>query len=326
MNQTFTLTRRQALATLAASAALPTAALAQIERAVRLIVASSAGSTIDVIGRTVQPALTSALGAPVVIENIAGVGSIIAMQTLGRSAPDGSVLALQTNNMVTAPLLMKTAPYDSVRDFTPIAMVGSIPLALVTNASRVPAANAKEFVAWLKANASKVNYGSSGPGTTLHLAVEAIQDELGLKLNHVPYKGVGPMVTDLVGGQIDFCVSALPPVLSHIKSGALRAIGLLSNQRVAVLPDVPTLAEQGFPNFNMDVWMAVLGPRGMAPAAVKKAHDALFAAFNSPAIKETVEKQGNIVRVSSPQEALDVIRRDVAKYNALAKKINLVPQ
>lgn len=321
-----TLTRRGALAALAASAALPGALLAQIEQAVRLIVASSAGSTIDVIARTIQPALSGALGSPLVVENIAGAGSIIAMQTLARSRTDGSVLALQTNNMVTAPLLMKSPPYDAGRDFTPIAMVGSIPLALVTNASRVPVTNAKDFIAFLKSNSSKLNYGSSGNGTTLHLAVEQIQEEIGVKLNHIPYKGVAPMVNDLLGGQIDFAVSALPPVQPHIGSGSLRAIGLLTNERVAVAPRIPTMAEQGFRDFNMDVWVAVLGPRNMAPATVKKVHDALVVVFRDPAIKEALEKQGNIVRVGSPAEAQLVIQQDVAKYAALAKKINLVPE
>nr|WP_251011178.1 tripartite tricarboxylate transporter substrate binding protein [Variovorax paradoxus] len=320
------ITRRSAVAALAGAAVLPAAAWAQFERAVRLIVASSAGSTIDVIGRTLQQPLAAAVGAPVVVENIAGAGSVIAMQTLARAPADGSVLALQTNNMVTAPLMMKTAPYDTVKDFTPIAMIGAIPLALVTNASKVGAANAKEFVALLKTTGDKLNYGSSGNGTTLHLAVEQIQDELGVKLNHVPYKGVAPMVNDLIGGQIDFAVSALPPVQPHINSGALRAIGLLSNQRVAVAPEIPTLAEQGFPNFNMDVWMAVLGPRNMAPATVKKVHDALLATVNTPGIREALEKQGNIVKVSTSAEALVVVQRDVAKYSALAKKINLTPQ
>ncbi|MBT2336627.1 hypothetical protein J7E49_22300 [Variovorax paradoxus] len=183
-----TLTRRRALVALVTSTSVPTAVLAQTERPIRLIVASSAGSTIDVIGRTLQPALTSALGANIVVENIAGAGSIIAMQTLARSVPDGSVIALQTNNMVTAPLLIRTAPYDSTKDFTAIATVGSIPLALVTNASKIRATDAKDFVALLKREAKKLNYGSSGPGTTLHLAVENIADQVGVKLNHLPIR------------------------------------------------------------------------------------------------------------------------------------------
>lgn len=317
-------TRRHALTALAA-AALPPSLFAQIEQSVRLIVASSAGSTIDVVARTVQPTLSHTLASPLVVENIAGAGSIIAMETLARSKRDGSVLALQTNNMVTAPLMMKTAPYDATADFTPIAMVGSIPLALVTNASKVPATTAKEFTALLKASGDKLNYGSSGNGTTLHLAIEQIQDQLSIKLHHVPYKGVAPMVNDLIGGQIDFIATSLPPVQAHLKAGTLRAIGLLTQGRAAIAPDIPTFAEQGFPNFVLDVWMAILGPKNMPAPVVKKVHDAVAATFQSPAIKDSLEKQGNIINVSTPAEALAVIRHDVAKYTALAKKINLVP-
>lgn len=325
-NALHTLNRRRMLAALAGAAVMPAHLLAQTDRAVRFIVASSAGSTIDVIARTVQPSLAASLGSTLIVENIAGAGSMIAMQTLARAAPDGSVLAFQTNNLVTAPLMMKQAPYDATKDFAAIAMVGSIPLALVTNASRVPATNAKEFVALLKASGSRLNYGSSGNGTILHLAMEQIVDELGVKPNHIPYKGVAPMVNDLVNGQIDFMVSSLPPVNAYIRSGTLNAIGLLGSNHAAIAPAIPTLSEQGFPNFNLDTWMAVLGPRGMSAATVKKVHDAVHATFNNPAIREALEKQGNIVRVTSPAEASDIIRSDVEKFAALAKKINLAPQ
>ncbi|MDY0271268.1 MAG: tripartite tricarboxylate transporter substrate binding protein [Advenella sp.] len=251
-------------------------------------------------------------------------GSIIAMQTLARSAPDGSVLAFQTNNMVTAPLLMRSPPYNAVEDFTPIAMVGSIPLVLVVNSKRIDATNAEEFIELLKQKGGQLNFGSSGPGTTLHLAVEMIAQEIGVKLNHIPYKGVGPMVTDLVAGQIDFAVSALPPVHGHLKSNALRSIGLLTEQHIVAAPEIPTFAEQGFPNFIMDVWMAVLGPSKMPAETVKKVHDAILASFNNPTIKNTIEKQGNIVKVSTPEEALGKIRSDVQRYTDMAKKINLV--
>jgi len=170
MNPTHGITRRRAIAAVAATAALPFRSLAQSERPVRVIVGSSAGATIDVMARTAQSALASALGAPVVVENVAGAGGVIAMQTLARSAPDGSVLVLHTNNMVIAPLLIKPAPYDPVADFTPIGMVGSIPLGIVVNPSKIQARDPKEFVAVLKTRGEALNYGSSGNGTTLHLA------------------------------------------------------------------------------------------------------------------------------------------------------------
>jgi len=326
MNPTHGITRRRAIAAVAAAAALPFRSLAQSERPVRVIVGSSAGATIDVMARTAQSALASALGAPVVVENVAGAGGVIAMQTLARSAPDGSVLVLHTNNMVIAPLLIKPAPYDPVADFTPIGMVGSIPLGIVVNPSKIQARDPKEFVAVLKTRGEALNYGSSGNGTTLHLAVELIQDEVGTKAKHIPYKGVAPMVNDLLGGQVDFIATSLPAVQGHIKSGALRLIGMLSDQRAAIAPDVPTFVEQGFSKSSVDVWLAAFGPKGMPAATVKRVHDALMAAFNNPTVKDTLEKQGNAIKVSSPDEARAVISQDQAKYSALAKKINLTPQ
>ncbi|MBT2336628.1 hypothetical protein J7E49_22305 [Variovorax paradoxus] len=134
------------------------------------------------------------------------------------------------------------------------------------------------------------------------------------------------MVADLLSGQIDFAVTALPPVQPHLKTGALRAIGVLTNRRVSIAPEIPTFVEQGFPNFNMDVWVAVLGPKGMGAATVRKLHDALVTAMDNPASKRALENQGNIVNVTTPAEASEVIRHDVARYSALAKKINLTPQ
>lgn len=170
--------RRRALALLAAITTLPVPTWAQSDRPVRPIVASSAGSTIDAIARSVQATLSAALGAPLVIENVAGAGGVIAMQTLARSAADGSVLALRTNHMVIAPLLVKPTPYDASTNFTPISIVGAIPLAVVVNASKVTAKDPKEFIAPLKSKADPLNYGSSSNGTTQHLAWELAQDEL----------------------------------------------------------------------------------------------------------------------------------------------------
>lgn len=320
-------TRRRIVAAVVAAAAVwPIAVPAQSDRPVRMIVASSAGSTIDVIGRSVQSTLASALGAPVVVENIAGAGSVIAMQALMRSSPDGSVLALQTNNMIVAPLLVKPAPYDATHDFTPIAIVGTIPLAIVVNPSNVSAKDPKEFVTLLRSNPGALNYGSSGNGTTLHLAVELMLQEAGVKHTHVPYKGVAPMVTDLVAGRVDFIATSMPAVDAFIKAGKLRVVGMLTTERVASLPDVPTFSEQGFPGATAEVWFAILGPKGMEPAMVKKVHAALLQTFDNPTVKAGLEKQGNVIKVSTPQEAQDIIRQDVLKYSALAKKINLTPQ
>jgi tripartite-type tricarboxylate transporter receptor subunit TctC len=151
-------------------------------------------------------------------------------------------------------------------------------------------------------------------------------DEAGVTAKHIPYKGVGPMVTDLIGGQVEFGVAALPSVQAHIKSGALRAIGNAGAQRTPAAPDIPTFAEQGLTGYVMEAWFAVLGPKGMSPAAVKKAHDAVVAAFNDPAVKETMAKQGNTIAISTPEQAQAAFKRELLKYAALVKKAGLEPQ
>ena len=169
------------------------------------------------------------------------------LQALARSAPDGNTLAVVSNNVVIFPSVLKSLPFDMPGDFTPIAVIGSTPMVLVANPARVPAQNNRDFIALLKSKPGQLNFGSGGNGTILHLASELYLEAAGATAKHIPYKGVGPMVTDLMGGQIDFATAALPSVQGQIKSGALRAIGLLTPQRVAAAPDIPTFAEQGRP-------------------------------------------------------------------------------
>jgi tripartite-type tricarboxylate transporter receptor subunit TctC len=217
-------------------------------------------------------------------------------------------------------------PFDISGDFTPIALVCVAPLVLVVNPSRVPASNAREFFALLKSKPNDFTYASGGNGTVPHLAVEMVMDAAGTKARHIPYKGLGQAMNDLLGGQVDFMCAALVAVQSHIKTGALRPIGLLSAQRAPAAPDLATLQEQGLSNFTEEAWIAVIGPKGMDPATVKRTHEAVAAAFKDPAVVEAMTKQGNVVRISTPAEAAAVLRRDLQKYAALAKKVGLEPQ
>ncbi|HEX6412649.1 MAG TPA: tripartite tricarboxylate transporter substrate binding protein, partial [Burkholderiales bacterium] len=211
-------------------------------------------------------------------------------------------------------------------DFTPIALVGSTPMVLVVNPSRVAATNHKELAALVKSKPDALNYASSGNGTILHLAVEIYLEAAGLKVKHIPYKGVGPMVTDLLGGQVDFAAAALPSVQGHIASGKLRPIGVFPAQRTPAAPDIPTFAEQGLKNFEVEAWFAVIGPKGMSPATVKKVHDAIVSAFNDAAVREAMAKQGNTIRITSTEQAQAAFRTELAKYAALVKKVGLEPQ
>jgi tripartite-type tricarboxylate transporter receptor subunit TctC len=319
--------RRAFLATSAALLALSgAAATAQTpgERTVRFVLPNATGSGVDAITRAAQGALAKALGHPVVVDNQPGAGGVIGLQQLARSAPDGFTLSVVSNNVVIFPSVMKSLPFDMPGDFTPIAVVGATPIVLVVN-KNVPANNSKEFVALLKSKPGQLNFGSGGNGTILHLAGEMFLDEAGAKANHVPYKGVGPMVTDLIGGQIEFATVALPSVQQHIATGALKAIGVGTAQRVAAAANVPTFVEQGLPGYVVEAWFAVLGPKGMAAADVKRVHDALVAAFNDPGVKETMAKQGNTIAISTPEQAAAAFRRELAKYAQLVKKAGLEP-
>jgi tripartite-type tricarboxylate transporter receptor subunit TctC len=300
------------------------AALAQ--QPVRFVLPNAAGSGVDAITRAAQPAFAKALGAPVVVENQTGAGGVIGLQTLARSAPDGHTLAVVSNNVVIFPSVLKSLPFDMPGDFTVIARVGSTPMVLVVNPSKVQATNHKELVALVKAKPDALNYASSGNGTILHLAVELYLEAAGIKVRHIPYKGVGPMVADLLGGQVDFAAAALPSVQGHIASGKLRAIGMFPAQRTPAAPDIPTFAEQGLTNFEVEAWFAVIGPKGMSPATVKKVHEAVVAAFNDAAVKEAMAKQGNTIRVTSTEQAQADFRTERAKYAALVKKVGLEPQ
>lgn len=321
------ITRRTALATLASAAvALPGLSLAQADRPVKFILPNATGSGIDAITRAAAPALGKALGTSVVVDNQAGAGGLVGLQALSKTAPDGFTLSVVSNNVVIFPSVMKSLPFDMPGDFTPIAMVGSTPMILVVNPQKVAAINSRELIAALKAKPDGYNFGSGGSGTILHLASEMFVDEAKVTARHIPYKGVGPMVTDLLGGQIDFAVLALPSVQAHIKSGALRAIGVCSDKRTPAAPDIPTFAEQGLAGFTVEGWFAVVGPKGMAPAQVKKVHEAVVAAFNDPVVKDAMAKQGNTINISSPEQAQKSFRTEMAKYAALVKKAGIEPQ
>ena len=301
-------------------------ALAQSDRPVRLVLPNAAGSGVDAITRAAQPAFSAALGAPVVVENQPGAGGVVGLQTLARSAPDGTTLSVVSNNVVIFPAVLKSLPFDMPGDFTIIALVGSTPMVLVVNPAKMSATNHKEFVALVKEKPGAFNYGSSGNGTILHLAVELYLEAAGIKVKHIPYKGVGPMVTDLIGGQVEFGTAALPSVQSHIKSGALRAIGTLGAQRTPAAPDIPTFVEQGLPNLVVDAWFAVIGPKGMSADNVKKAHDAVAAAFSDPAVMDAMAKQGNTIRIGTSAEAQSEFKSELAKYASLVKKAGIEPQ
>ena len=317
------LRRRELLLGLAAG--LVTPAFAQADKSVRFILPNATGSGVDTITRAAQTALAKALGHPVVVDNQPGAGGIVGLQALARSPADGFALSVVSNNVVIFPSVYKSLSFDMPGDFTPIAVVGYTPVVLVVNA-KVPANNSKELIALLKSKGGDMDFASGGNGTILHLATEMFLDEAGIKAHHIPYKGVGPMLTDLIGGQVQFATAALPSVQAHIKSGALRAIGVATAQRVSAAPEIPTFVEQGLPNYVVEAWFAVLGPKGLPSAEVQKVHAALVTAFNDPAVKEAMAKQGNVINVGPADQAMQFFRSEKAKYAALVKKAGIEQQ
>jgi tripartite-type tricarboxylate transporter receptor subunit TctC len=322
------ITRRSALVALSSTAAiaLPGMAWAQADRPVKFILPNATGSGVDAITRAAAPAIGKAMGANVVVENQAGASGVIGLQAMAKNPPDGFTLSVVSNNVVIFPSVIKNLPFEMPGDFTPIAVLGATPLVLVANPQKVPSGNSREFIAALRAKPDGYNFGSGGTGTILHLAAEMFVDEARVKARHIPYKGVGPMVTDLLGGQIDFAVLALPSVQQHIKSGALKAVGMCGDKRSAAAPDIPTFVEQGLPTYVIDAWFGVLGPKGMNAATVKKVNDALVQAFNDPAVKETMAKQGNTIAISTPEHAQRIFRSEMERFAALVKKVGIEPQ
>ena len=291
------------------------------DRPLKIILPFGAGSGVDTIARSVAPALSRALGGQsVVMENQPGAGGIPGTHAMIKAPADGFTISLVSNNHVIFPSVYKALPFDPVADITAITVIGTGPLVLVVNPAKVPARNARELADFFKARPGAYNYASSGNGTILHLAAEMFVDEAGVDVKHIPYKGVGPMLADTIGGQVEMAVSALATVQGHIKSGALRAIGVGGAARTAAAPDIPTIAEQGFPQYNMEGWFAVVAPKGLPPEQVRRLHAAFTTAFATPEVQEAMAKQGNTIRLSSPEMAAQFFKTELDKYARLVKK------
>jgi tripartite-type tricarboxylate transporter receptor subunit TctC len=290
----------------------------------RFILPVSVGSGVDGIARAVSAPLGRALGTSVVIENQPGAGGIVGTQAMIKAAPDGNTLSFVSNNHVIYPSVTKNLSFDPVADVTPIAIMAYTPLVLIVNA-KFPAKDLREFVDLLKKSPGKYNYGSSGNGTILHLAPELFKDVTGTFSTHIPYRGFAPMLQDIVGGQVDWGVSALPAALAQIKAGTVRALCIPMDKRSPAAPEIPTAAEAGFPKYAIDAWIACVGPKGLPAAQVNRISGALRIAFDAPETKEAMARQGNIVNISTPEVALEHFKKELVRYAALVKKAGVVP-
>nr|WP_096667796.1 tripartite tricarboxylate transporter substrate binding protein [Polaromonas sp. AET17H-212] len=325
------LSRRNALAALgglglgAAGLSLGGAAHAQSDKVVRFILPISAGSGVDTIVRASSAALSKALGQTVVIENQPGAGGLVGTSAMIKSPPDGQTLSVVSNNHVIYPSVLKSVPFDPLNDITPIAVLGATPMVLVVN-SKLPVKDLKEFIALLKASPGKYNYASSGNGTILHLAAEIFKDLTRTFSTHIPYRGFGPMMQDIVGGQVDWGVGALPAVAGQVKAGNLRALCIASLARSPAAPDIPTSAEAGLPFYVVEGWFAAVGPKGMSAENVSRIHAAFSTAFATPEVKEAMAKQGNIIKVSTPEAAKEFFASELKRYARVVKSAGVVPQ
>jgi tripartite-type tricarboxylate transporter receptor subunit TctC len=218
------------------------------------------------------------------------------------------------------PSVFKRMPYDSLADITPISVVGETPFVLVVNPARLPVKNARELAELLKSRPDGYNYASSGNGTILHLAAALFVDAAGARVRHIPYKGVGPMLTDIMGGQVDFGVTSVPSVQGHLKAGTLRAIGVMGSQRVASLPELPTMKEQGFPEVVIGGWFAAVAPAKLPAAELRRLHNAIVHAWSSPEVREAMAKQENIIAPTTPEGAAHFFQSEQARYAKIVQK------
>lgn len=289
----------------------------------RLILPVGAGSGVDGIIRAAAPALGKVLDQTVVIENLPGAGGLTGTSALVKAAPDGLTLAVVSNNHVVNPSIYKKMPFDPIKDVLPITVVGETPFVLVVNPNTVPAKSAKELTAFLQAKPGQYNYGSSGNGTIIHLATAMFVDAAKVEVKHIPYKGVGPQVADIIGGQVEMGVVAVPAVVGQIRGGMLRPIGIMGKSRVASLPDVPTMAEQGYGSVDVGGWFAFVAPAGLPAAQVRLLHDAVVAAFETPEVKVAMAKQDNQIHPSSPEDAREFFQSEMDRYAQIVKRADI---
>ena len=288
-------------------------------RPLRLIVPLAAGSTVDAVARAIAPSFGKAVGHPVVVENIVGAGGIPGTSQLVKAPKDGLTLGMISSNHVINPGIYKTVPYDSLKDITPIAVLATVPLVLVVNAA-LPVKNVKELLDYAKANPGKLNYGSAGNGSTLHLAGELLISETGIDMKHVPYRGTGPLITDLIGGQVQLGFVSISQVAPQVKAGTLRALAVSTSSRSPALAEVPTLAEAGVPKYSFDAWIAMIGPAGLPKTLVDSNYAAVKTALASPEAQTAIAAQGLTVLNTGPDQAPAFFQSELGKHQKLVKQ------
>jgi len=303
--------------TLAASSVF--AQVAYPTRPIRLIVPFAPGGTTDVLARILGERLHQTLGQPIVIENRGGAGGNIGADAVAKAAPDGYTLLMGTvGTHAINPSLYPKMPFDPLTDFAPVAFAAAVPNVMVVSPKAVKATTVQEFIAEAK-KAGNFSVASSGVGSSIHLTGELFKQVTGLEMTHVPYRGAGPALNDLIGGQVQVMFDNLPSSIQHVRAGTLRALAVSSANRAPALPEVPTLAESGLAGFEATSWFALFTPKGTPAEIIAKLNAEVRNALSSPELKKRVEDLGGEVRLMSPNELMDYVRQEHEKWAKVVK-------
>jgi tripartite-type tricarboxylate transporter receptor subunit TctC len=292
---------------------------------VRFVITFPPGGPTDTVVRLVGERLTQDWGQPMIIDNRGGAGGIVGTEIVAHAAPDGYTFLVGTaGGMTINPALRSKLPYDPFRDFVPVGMLVQNPQILVANPS-VAAKNVKELVALAKANPGKLNFASAGTGTATHLGLELFRLTTGTDVVHVPYKGGAPATTDLIAGQVQLLFVSIPSVLPHVKGGRLRALAVSTSKRSASAPDVPTVAESGYPGFDYSNWNALFAPAKTPQAIVKKVNASVVGALRQPDVAQKLSSQGADPAPGTPEELARYMRADAEKWRKVIKAAGIKP-
>lgn len=285
---------------------------------IRVIVPFPGGaSTLDSVVRSIIPEMSKNLASPVIVDNRPGAGTVIGVDATAK-ATDGLTVGGVANSFTVNQTLVKNLPYNTSKDLQPVILIAKTANVLAVRPG-LPVNNLKELIEYAKKNPGKLSYGSFGNGTTAHFAGEMLKSQAGIFVVHIPYRGQGPALTDLLGGNIDMMFGNLPDFLPHIKSGKLKAIGTTYLTRAPLAPEIPTIAEQGFPKFETDSWYGIVAPVGLSKDAVDKANSAINRALQDPAIKKNLSDRGIEIIGGTPAKFGEHIQSEIAKYALIVK-------
>ena len=308
-----------------ALAAAPIAAFAQVypSKPIRLIVPWPPGQATDLAARIVAEKISQALGQPIVVENKPGAGGAIGSEAVARAAPDGYTLLAASSGPISIMPNLQKIPYEPLKDFAPVTLTAIAPFALVARPN-FPATNARELVALVKANPDKYTFSSSGTGATAHLFSELFHSQAQIKARHVPYKGSAPALTDLMGGQIDYTIETVASIVSHVKSGKLKAYGVTTAKRSSALPEVPTLAEAAnLPGFDAAAWIGYLAPAGTPREIIARISAEVQKAVQAQDLKDRYVTLGMEPAANTPDELGALMRREQERYGQIIRSAGI---